>query len=88
MTAAGLFLGLFLWFRPRFAEFETEHRELDWPRQWRTAFFAVLAGIVLVSAVGLDRSGGVGVQARWARSWHGFTWGAGIEAMRQAADPE
>jgi hypothetical protein len=44
--------------------------------------FAMALLVVLISAVEL-RGRGV-LQPRWQGSFHQFTWGAGIEAMRTA----
>jgi hypothetical protein len=59
-----------------------EHAELAWPDAWPAWFFLLLAGVVAVSAVGLGDGGRPGLNARWKESFHPFTWGAGIEAIR------
>ena len=53
----------------------------SWPRWGAGVFVAIIA----LSAVGLDASGRPTIHSRWDRSWHRFTWGAGIEAMKPAA---
>ena len=51
-------------------------------RVGRCGALLVLAGIIAVSAVGLDRSGRVGWNSRWSGGIHQFTWGAGYDAIR------
>ncbi len=75
-------LGL-LWFVPRRSvHLEDEHRALDWPARWQAWYFAALVSIALVSVPGITKAGELTNQRRWDKSFHRFTWGAGIEAMR------
>jgi hypothetical protein len=60
---------------------DPEHGELRWPRFWPAWGLAVLAAIVIVSAVGIDAAGRPKVHSRWTNGLHRFTWGAGYEAM-------
>ena len=59
-----------------------EHLVLNWPARLRTWYFVALVAIVLVSIPGITRTGRITIQARWTNSFHRFTWGAGIAAMR------
>lgn len=59
-----------------------EHAVLDWPERWPRWLLGVMALVMLVSVFGMDRSGRPGVRERWSNSFHTFTWGAGIEAMK------
>src|SRR5262249_7294671 len=82
VTAAGLALATFcLGWRARLAPLGREHESLRWPRRWPLWELAAIVLIVLVSIPKLTPSG-LAVQNRWSQSFHRFTWGAGIEAMR------
>ena len=59
-----------------------EHMVLDWPPRYRAWYLGVLVAIVLVSIPGITARGRLTIQRRWDNSFHRFTWGAGIEAMR------
>jgi hypothetical protein len=76
-----LVVGLLCWPR-RGTPLAAEHDPLNWPRRWPRALLAVLALIVVGSAVTIkDRH--LAIHPRWVASFHRFTWGAGIEAMRE-----
>ena len=60
-----------------------EHDTLNWPRRWPVAGLLLLTAIVLASTVAIGANGRPRLQPRWAKSVHRFTWGAGIEAMRE-----
>jgi hypothetical protein len=82
-TGCGLLCGILLWFWPRSSQvLAPEHADLNWPSRWRTWWFVGLAGIVLVSTVGIDATGWPGLHSRWKNSVHRHTWGAGIAAIR------
>ena len=57
------------------------HGDAGWPRGWPWWGVGLMAAVVLGSTVRWDGSG-LGLQTRWARSVHTFTWGSGLEAMR------
>jgi hypothetical protein len=61
----------------------SDHDVLTWPRRWPLVLLSVLVLILLVSAVQVDRKGHLSAHSRWEGSFHRFTWGAGIEAMRE-----
>ncbi|HMB04827.1 MAG TPA: YfhO family protein [Isosphaeraceae bacterium] len=61
-----------------------EHDRLTWPRRWPLALLAILVLIVLTSSATVE-TGHLVPHPRWAGSFHRFTWGAGIEAMRAKA---
>ena len=83
ISVCGIPLVCLLWFVPRrSAQLEDEHRTLDWPARWQVWYFAALAAIVLVSTPGITATGELTNQRRWDKSFHRFTWGAGLEAMR------
>jgi hypothetical protein len=75
-------LGLLAW-RGRMAELRPAHDVLSWPEHWPRWALLAAAAIVAASAVGLGPNGEPAVNARWANSLHQFTWGAGIQAMRE-----
>ena len=81
VTFVGLLgvLACLVWPRP-VAHLLPAHELLGWPRFWPVGFVAVLALVVLASAVRLGPDG-VKVHERWRGGFHGFTWGAGIEAI-------
>lgn len=81
ITGCGLIVAFALLFWRRTILLEPEHRPLDWPRAWLTAGLAALVLIVIVSAIEIDGGKRPGIHPRWARSFHRFTWGAGIEAI-------
>lgn len=73
-------LGLLFWRRPG-PELIAEHAGLGGPRAWpRWACLGV--ALVLLASLFSRGPDGFGLQSRWADSFHAFTWGAGIEAMR------
>jgi hypothetical protein len=84
LSAFGIALSLFLWFRPRrLVPLRAEHAVLGWPSHWRTLWFATLALIVLASAVTVGPTKRLELQRRWKSSFHGHTWGAGLAASKE-----
>jgi hypothetical protein len=82
-STCGLVLCLVFWFLPASrVRLAPDHAPLDWPSGWRTWFFAALGTIVLISAITVE-GGQPTIQSRWRDSFHPFTWGAGIDAMRR-----
>jgi hypothetical protein len=83
LSAGGLLLATGLLFWPRRGiPLASEHDSLNWPRRWPLALLVVLALLVLGSAVTVkDRR--LAIHPRWEQSFHRFTWGAGIAAMRE-----
>jgi hypothetical protein len=82
VTAIGLVLAIFCLVWPRrLPRLGPEHEPLPWPRSWPLWELAAIVLIVLASIATVTRSG-LAVQNRWSQSFHRFTWGAGIEAMR------
>jgi hypothetical protein len=85
ISGAGLLLALGLLIRPgRGFALAPEHEPLNWPRRWPVALLVVLALIVLGSSVTV-KEGHLAIHPRWSGSFHRFTWGAGIAAMRDPA---
>jgi hypothetical protein len=85
LVVSGLGLAVALIFMAwphRLASLDPEHGDSGWPRTWPRWWLAALAVLVLASAVGIDSTGRPAVHSRWSDSFHRFTWGAGIEAMR------
>lgn len=66
----------------RLAPTRPAHAELDWPTAWPLLGLLAAAAILAVSAVGIGPDGRARLHPRWSNSFHQFTWGAGIEAMR------
>jgi hypothetical protein len=58
------------------------HAALDWPARWPVYALAACAVLIAVSSVKWAGDGKLRVHPRWSESFHQFTWGAGIEAMR------
>ncbi len=83
LSLCGLLGSLVLWFWPRGSlAMAPEHSALSWPPQWRARWFAFLAAIVIVSAVGIGPKGWPALNSRWQKSVHPFTWDSGILAIR------
>ena len=53
-----------------------------WPLRRSVLVELGLAVVVLASALAWDPGGRPTIHRRWTNSFHRFTWGAGIEAMR------
>jgi Bacterial membrane protein YfhO len=86
-TSFGLFSasGMLFW-RRRLVVLGEDHGDAGWPRRWPLWALALALAIVVGSAVELGPNG-LQVHHRWNGSWHRFTWGAGIEAIRPAPIP-
>ena len=84
ITACGsvLVVGMLLWPR-RATTLDSEHGDTRWPQGWPRWVLALILMILMASTIRLGRSEGLGIQARWTGSFHRFTWGAGVEAMRR-----
>ena len=77
-------LATFLWFR-RGGVGSSAGDHLELPRsvhQFRKLLFLTLTVIVIVSAVRIGPGARLSLQERWTDSFHRFTWGAGIAAMK------
>jgi hypothetical protein len=86
VSILGSALALVLVFVPRRAVgLGDGHGPSSWPRHWPWIWAGAMILVVLASVPRLDRNGRPAVQERWRTVFHPFTWGAGIEAMR---DPE
>ena len=84
LSGQGLLLGLVLSLMPgRPFPPDPDHVVLGWPTWWRTAWFLLLAAIVLASTLSIRPGGRLEVNQRWWRSVHSFTWGAGRAAMKE-----
>jgi hypothetical protein len=84
ITAAGLLIvvaGL-AWPR-RLVTLAPEHGDFGWPQSWPRWGLLLIGLIVLASTIAVGSSG-IGIQSRWDKSFHRFTWGAGIESMKRA----
>jgi hypothetical protein len=58
------------------------HAVLEQAARWRRRFLAALAIVVLASAVRIGPGPSVSLHERWNESFHRFTWGAGLAAMK------
>ncbi len=72
----------------RIVDLRPTHDRLGWPRLWPGIPIVLAALVILTSLVSYDPETGTQLQARWRSSWHPFTWGAGIDAMRQQNEGE
>ncbi len=75
-------LGLMVFLGP-IPALNPEHEPVNWPRWLRLGGSLVVILIVAGSWFGVDSRGNFAFQSRWQGSFHRFTWGSGIEAMRQ-----
>jgi hypothetical protein len=90
LTGCGVFLALVLLIWPEvgrsWAHLQVDrlpdHVTLNWPAGWRTYWFLSLMAIILASTITLGPGRRPTIQSRWDGSFHRFTWGAGIEAMK------
>jgi hypothetical protein len=83
ISIMGIALAMFLWFRRGWVG-SSAGDHLDLPRsvQFRKLLFLTLAVIVIVSAIRIGPGARLCLQDRWTDSFHRFTWGAGIAAMK------
>jgi hypothetical protein len=84
VSAVGFVVFLVMWFLSS-AEPQTagDHDELPgWARS-RKLLLGLLVAIVVLSLIQLGNGPQLSIQSRWRNSFHRFTWGAGIEAMKQ-----
>jgi hypothetical protein len=95
LSGCAALLGLLLWFcKPWPVPLAPDHAIVNWPQRWRTVWVLTLGVIVLLSIpIPVEVTGPDGqplmdqdkkpvLENRWKGSFHPFTWGAGIEAMR------
>ncbi len=79
-------VGLLVFAGPRVA-MTPEHGESG-PRRFAPVLLGLAVAVVLAgSIVAVDTSGRVSVQTRWRGSFHPFTWGAKIEAIKPPPPP-
>jgi hypothetical protein len=89
ITVAGLFLGIILMTSRRaVATLGPEHGDSGWPDLWPLWFAAISVFVVGASAIAWIPGQGVAAHPRWSGSWHRFTWGAKLEAMRPPPPPD
>jgi Bacterial membrane protein YfhO len=82
VTCFGLVIALVMLVWPRrLSTLADDHGDAGWPRRWPLWGLAAAGLIVLGSAIARGPDG-LHIHHRWDRSWHRFTWGAGVEAMR------
>jgi hypothetical protein len=83
ISIVGIALAMFLWFR-RGGVGPSAGDHLDLPRsvQFRKLLFLTLTVIVIVSAIWIGPGARLSLQDRWTGSFHRFTWGAGLAAMK------
>ena len=83
ISIIGVALAVFLWFRRGGPDTSPgDHHILSRPFQFRKLLALTLVAIVIVSAIGIGPGVRLHLQTRWTQSFHRFTWGAGIEAMK------
>ncbi len=84
LSLAGLAAGSILLILPRRQSFaRPAHDLLGWSEHWPAWLVAAAVLLVVISAVKIERTGRVSLSPRWNHSVHQFTWGSGIEAMRE-----
>ena len=82
-SSAGLLAAILLLIFPgRAGHLGPEHGNSGWPRRWPA--FAFVAALILIaaSAVSFNPEGVPRLHSRWEVGFHRFTWGAGLEAMK------
>ena len=89
VTALGVVFAIFLLiYRGRPRMFTPEHGSSSWPARWPLALVLIVSAILIGSAIRPRNDWrGLAIQDRWTGSFHRFTWGAGIEAMKPAPPP-
>ena len=84
ISIVGSALAIFRWFRRGSVEASAgDHFVLPRSVQFRKLLFLILAVIVIVSAIRIGPGARLSVHDRWSGSFHRFTWGAGIAAMKE-----
>jgi hypothetical protein len=83
VSACGALVSLVLLILPgRLTALGPDHLRVSHAMRWRRFGFLTLAAILVLSTAQLGTGGQLTFQDRWKDSFHQFTWGAGIEAMR------
>jgi hypothetical protein len=83
ISIVGVALAVVLWFWNRGTGYlGRDHFDLRRSVQFRKLVLVALSLIVLGSAVRLGPGARLSLQDRWTNSFHRFTWGAGIAAMK------
>ncbi len=83
ISSMGVALAALLWFWPRGARPEArDHCDLPRSVRFRKLVLAALGLIVIGSAIRIGPGARLSLQDRWTNSFHRFTWGAGIAAMK------
>ncbi len=83
ISIMGIALAMFLWFRGgRVGSSAGDHLDLPRSVQFRKLLFLTLTVIVIVSAIWIGPGARLSLQDRWTGSFHRFTWGAGLAAMK------
>ena len=75
-------LALIVWPR-RLPPTSSTHDRLPWPDWWPRAGMLAVVVLLAASSVYIDPRGNVWVSDRWTATVHQFTWGSGIEAIRE-----
>jgi hypothetical protein len=87
LAALACWLALVVWPGRALQPLGSGHGPSGWSPAWpRWAVLAAVA-IVAVSAVGWDPKSGITLHSRWQGSFHRFTWGSGLEAMKPRVGP-
>ena len=83
ISIVGIALAMFLWFRRgRVGPSAGDHFDLPRSVRFRKLLFLTLAVIVIGSAIRIGPGARLSLQDRWMGSFHRFTWGAGLAAMK------
>lgn len=87
LALGGLALGLaLLVWAPRRMPLGPEHGDAAWPPSWPRWVLGAAIAIVAASAIHAGPDG-VRIHSRWRGSFHQFTWGSGIQAIRPPKPP-
>ncbi|MFO0909766.1 MAG: YfhO family protein [Isosphaeraceae bacterium] len=87
LSLVGALLAIALIALPQRYPTAPEREVLAWSPRWPRRLGILLLILGVGSIVGIGSDGSVGLQKRWHRTLHPFTWGAGIEAMRNTGTP-
>jgi hypothetical protein len=83
ISIGGIALATFLWFWMGGAgSAEGDHLVLSRPMRFRILLLLIIIAIAIGSVIRIGPGARFSLQDRWTESFHRFTWGAGLAAMK------